>query len=145
MAVVKKTALVPYSAEAMYDLVADVEAYPRFLPWCGSATLHEAEGHMWTASIEIARGRVRKTFTTRNRMVPGETIEMHLLEGPFRRLEGDWRFQPLGDAGCKVCLDLEFEFSNRVMEKLIGPVFNEIANTLVDAFCKRAVQVYGKS
>jgi len=144
MAVVSKTALVPYSAQAMYDLVADVEAYPRFLPWCGSATLHETEGHEWKASIEIARGRVRKSFTTRNRMVPGETIEMHLLEGPFRRLEGGWRFQPLGDAGCKVCLDLEFEFSNLVMEKLIGPVFNEIANTLVDAFCKRAVQVYGK-
>ena len=96
------------------------------------------------ATIEIARGRIRKSFTTRNRMEHDRGIEMHLLDGPFRYLEGRWRFDGLGEQGCKVTLDMDFEFSNRLMKAIIGPAFEEIANSLVDAFCKRAVDVSGK-
>lgn len=128
----------------MFDLVADVASYPEFLPWCAAAhseSLTEDEDH---ASIEIARGRIRKSFTTRNILDRGRSIKMHLVEGPFRCLEGHWRFEPLGDAGCKVSLDMEFEFSSRMIEATLGRVFGEIANSLVDAFCKRAAQIYGK-
>jgi len=141
---VHKSAIVPYSPREMYDLVDDIESYPEFLPWCGSAQVLERTRDTVKASIEIARGAVHKTFTTLNRLQPGKMIEMRLVEGPFRRLEGFWRFDPLGEGGCKVRLDLEFEFAGRMMQMLIGPVFNQIANTLVDAFHQRAVEVYGK-
>lgn len=129
----------------MFDLVADVESYPEFLPWCGHAhseSLTEDEDH---ATVEIAKGGIRKSFTTRNLLDRGHSIKMHLVEGPFRRLEGIWCFEVLDESACKVSLNLEFEFSNRLVEATLGRAFGEIANTLVDAFCKRAVQVYGKA
>ncbi|RMG29126.1 MAG: type II toxin-antitoxin system RatA family toxin [Gammaproteobacteria bacterium] len=141
---VHKSAIVPYTPREMYDLVDDIESYPQFLPWCGGARVLERTRDTVRASIEIARGAVHKTFTTLNRVQPGKMIEMRLVEGPFRRLEGFWRFDPLGDSGCKVQLDLEFEFASRMMSMVIGPVFNQIANTLVDAFHQRAVEVYGR-
>ena len=141
---VQKSAIVPYSPEEMYALVDDIERYPEFLPWCGSARVLERAEDTVKASIEIAKGSVRKSFTTLNRLQPGKMIEMRLVEGPFRRLEGFWRFDPLGGSGCKVRLDLEFEFASRMMSLVIGPVFNQIANTLVDAFHQRAVEVYGR-
>ncbi|MDX1604611.1 MAG: type II toxin-antitoxin system RatA family toxin [Candidatus Competibacterales bacterium] len=143
MSVVNKSALVSYSPEQMYALVNDVEAYSRFLPWCRSSQVLERSEDRVKASIEIARGKVRKSFTTLNRMYPPERIELHLLEGPFSRLEGAWRFQPLQGGGCKVMLHLEFEFSNPLLRAAVGPVFNRIADTMVDAFCQRAKQVYG--
>ena len=129
----------------MFELVADVESYPKFLPWCGSAhseSLTEDEDH---ATVEIAKGRIRKSFTTRNLLDRGRSIKMHLVKGPFRHLEGVWRFEALSEAACKVSLTLDFEFSNRLVEATLGRAFGEIANTLVDAFCKRAVQVYGRA
>lgn len=142
MPVVHRNALVPYSPQQMFALVADVESYPRFLPWCSRATVHARDGDAIRASIEMARGPVRKTFTTRNTMTEGRQICVDLVDGPFRRLRGEWRFEPLRDSGCRVSLDLEFEFSNRLVQGVIGPLFNEIANSLVDAFCKRAVSLY---
>ncbi|MFN2309161.1 MAG: type II toxin-antitoxin system RatA family toxin [Gammaproteobacteria bacterium] len=141
---IHKSALVAYTPAEMFALVRDIESYADFLPWCRSARILWCEGDEVDACIEMAKGSLHKTFTTRNRHQPDKMIEMRLVEGPFKRLEGFWRFDPLGEAACKVSLDLEFEFANRMLSLMIGPVFSQIANTLVDAFQQRAVQVYGK-
>jgi len=140
---IQRTALVPYSADQMFALVDDIEAYPDFLPWCRSATVLSRDADEVRATIEIAKGSVRRSFTTLNRLQPGKMIEMRLIEGPFRHLQGFWRFEELEEGACKVSLDLEFEFSSRMVAMVVGPVFNQVANSLVDAFCKRAEQVYG--
>lgn len=127
----------------MFDLVNDVDAYPRFLPWCRSAGRHENSDGEVIATVELAKGRVHKSFTTRNRITPNESIEMYLMEGPFRHLQGEWRFRDFEGLGCKVSLELEFDFSSRTLAALVGPVFSHIANTLVESFCKRADQLYG--
>lgn len=142
MPTVNKSALVPYSAEQMFELVNDIESYPVFLPWCRSARVLAREGDEVHATIEIAKGRVRKTFETRNRLQRPERIELRLVEGPFSRLHGVWLFQPLRGDACKVSLDLEFDFSSLLMRATVGPVFNRIADTMVDSFCKRADRVY---
>ncbi|WJW76449.1 type II toxin-antitoxin system RatA family toxin [Thiohalobacter sp. IOR34] len=141
---IRRSALVPYTPEEMFALVSDIESYPRFLPWCRSARVLERKDDEVRATIEIAKGSLHKAFTTLNREQPGKMIEMRLVEGPFRRLEGFWRFDPLGEAACKVSLDLEFDFENRMLAMVIGPVFSQIADSLVDAFHQRAVEVYGK-
>ncbi len=143
MPVIKKSALLPYTAAQVYVLVEAVEDYPQFLPWCGAAHIIERGQDEVRASITIDHKGIRKAFTTQNRHQPGKLIEMRLVEGPFRLLEGFWRFEDLGSNGCKVSLDLEFEFSSKLIALAVGPVFNQIANTLVDAFCHRAKAVYG--
>ena len=140
---ISRSALVPYSAAQMYALVEDVESYPRFLPWCSDATLHWREGDELEGSVEIHRAGLRRRFRTRNRMRPGAAIEMRLVDGPFRHLEGEWRFQPLDENGSKVSLELEFEISGRLADRLLGAVFEEICNSLVDAFVRRADSLYG--
>ena len=143
MAKVQKNALVPYSAEEMYALVADVGSYPQFLPWCRAASLGvNADGSV-KATIEMAKGPLHRSFTTRNYLTKGERIEIHLVDGPFRQLDGTWHFDPRGEHGCRVALDLEFDFSSRLLRAVVGPVFHEIANSMVDAFCKRAASLYG--
>ncbi len=144
MPTINKSALVPHSAAKMYALVNDIEAYQDFLPWCGSSTVLSHGEDEIRASIDIAHGSLHKSFTTRNRLQPGKMIEMRLEKGPFRHLEGFWRFDELDENACKVRLDLDFEFSNRLVGMAMGPIFNQIANSLVDAFVKRAEQVYGK-
>lgn len=144
MTTVSRMALMPYSAGEMYDLVDNIEAYPRFLPWCKSATVLSRSDDEVRANLELSRGGINKSFTTCNRMQRNKIIEMRLVEGPFNHLEGFWRFEYLGDLACKVSLDLEFEFSSRLLSLTVGPVFNQIAGTLVDSFCQRAVDVYGK-
>lgn len=145
MPAINKSALVPYSAAEMYALVNDIESYADFLPWCGSAKLLSRDADEVRAEIQIAHGSLHKSFTTRNRLQADKMIEMRLEQGPFRHLEGFWRFEELGERSCKVRLDLEFEFSNRLVGMAFGPIFNQIANSLVDAFCRRAEQVYAKS
>ena len=145
MTTINKSALVPYKADVMFALVDDIEAYPQFLPWCDATTILERTEDEVRASIGISHSGFKKSFTTCNRNQAGKMIEMRLLEGPFRRLEGFWRFDELGDAGCKISLDLEFEFSNKLVGLAFGPVFSQIANSLVDAFCKRAKDLYGQS
>jgi ribosome-associated toxin RatA of RatAB toxin-antitoxin module len=140
---VNKSALVEHSAADMYALVDDIESYPQFLPWCRSTSVLSRDQNEVRATIEIARGNLSKSFTTRNCMQPYKTIEIHLLNGPFRRLEGAWRFQPLRESACKVSLDLEFEFANPVLRMAMGPIFSQIADSMVDAFCQRAREVYG--
>ena len=144
MTTIRKSALLPYSAEEMYSLVADIEAYPQFLPWCGGAHILTRVGDSVTAAIDIAYRGVHKTFTTRNDGHPVELMEMRLVEGPFKHLLGYWRFTPLDEHACKVSFELDFEFSSRMLGLVIGPVFQHIANGMVDSFRLRAVQLYGR-
>ena len=144
MATVNKSALVFYSAAEMYRLVEDIEAYPKFLPWCRSARILSQDETEVRATIEMAKGGVHKSFSTRNRMKRDQSIDIRLLEGPFKRLEGFWRFEPLRADASKVSLDMEFEFASTLLRMAVEPVFKQITNSLVDAFCKRAVDVYGK-
>jgi ribosome-associated toxin RatA of RatAB toxin-antitoxin module len=127
----------------MFALVDGIEAYPEFLPWCKSTRILSRSEDEVRATIELSKGGVEKAFTTCNRNQKNKMIEMRLIEGPFKRLEGFWRFDALGDDGCKVSLDLEFEFASRILGMVVGPVFSQIANSLVDAFQQRAVDVYG--
>ncbi len=142
MTSISKSALVPYSTDKMYDLVADVDSYEQFLPWCSrSRKLKETEDEI-TGQIEIKHSGLNKTFTTLNRMQKNKIIEMRLLEGPFKSLQGYWQFKTLDDNACKISLDLEFEFSSKLVGMAFGPVFSQMANTMVDSFCKRAADVY---
>jgi ribosome-associated toxin RatA of RatAB toxin-antitoxin module len=143
VAVVKKSALVQYSAGQMFDLVYDVGAYPQFLPWCRATQVISETAEQICGRIEVSRLGIHQTFSTCNRFERPGRMDISLLDGPFRRLNGGWRFTPLRADASKVELDLDFEFSGRLIDKAFGPVFNQIANTLVDAFCQRAQQVYG--
>ena len=144
MELIDRSALVPYSADEMYALVSDILAYPQFLPWCSGTQILSQEGGELSARIDFSVSGVSQSFTTRNQLQPGDDIAMQLVDGPFSTLEGRWWFEPLGDAGCKISLLLEYDFSSKMVSLVVGPVFNKIANTLVDAFQKRAVEVYGK-
>lgn len=145
MAHINRSALVPYSPEQMYRLVDDIPLYTQFLPWCRAACEYERDGDQVKASIEIAKGAVNKRFTTLNRLQKNKTIEMRLVDGPFKHLHGFWRFDELQPGACKVSLDLDFEFSSKILSLAVGPIFNQVANTLVDSFVERARKVYGKS
>lgn len=140
---VSRSALVPYSADDMYELVEDVDSYPEFLPWCNDVEVHFREGDVVEASLELHRGTLSKRFRTRNEMQPKESMQLSLVGGPFRHLKGEWRFKPLGDAGSKVSLDLEFEFESRALDLLVGAFFEDACNSLVDAFTERATVVFG--
>ena len=144
MTSIHKSALVPYSPAEMFALVDDVERYPEFLPWCRAARVLARGDDQVRARLSLSKSGVEKSFTTCNRNQKNKMIEIRLEEGPFRHLQGYWRFDALGGEGCKVSLDMEFEFSSRVLGLVIGPVFNQVANSLVDSFQKRAVDVYGK-
>lgn len=139
----KKSALVHYSAEQMFRLVKDVEAYPRFLPWCRSTRLLKSGEREICAELVVARLGIRQTFSTCNRFEENKWMRLELREGPFKRLRGKWIFLPLREGACKVELDLDFEFSGGFIDKAFGTVFQHAANTLVDSFCKRADEVYG--
>jgi ribosome-associated toxin RatA of RatAB toxin-antitoxin module len=146
MKTVHKSVLIWYSAEEMFALVTDVARYPEFLPWCDRASVVENDDTGMKAEIGIAFGGIHQTFTTRNEHVPGREVRMKLLDGPFSHLDGQWKFIPLGDErqrACKVELDLHYGFNNATLAALVGPVFDKIAGSLVDAFVKRAEQVYG--
>lgn len=145
MSTVSRSALIMHTAQQMYDLVADVESYPEFLPWCQSARIISAEGDAIEASLNLARGSLGYEFATRNRMTRNESIEMQLLKGPFSHLYGVWAFKALGDEGCRVSLDLEFELSNPILQATVGAVFGQAMNKMVDAFCQRADVLYGTS
>lgn len=143
MTTIRKSALVPYTAEQMYALVDDINAYSEFLPWCRTSEELSRTDEEVRASIEIAYSGLHKSFTTVNRLQHAKMIEMRLVEGPFKHLEGYWRFDGLGEEGCRVSLDLEFEFASKFLGMTVGPLFTQIANNLVDAFIKRAKQIHG--
>ncbi len=141
LTIIQRSAFVPYSAKQMFDLVNDVEQYPQFLPWCANAHIASQTEDQMEATVHIAKGLWRKAFTTLNNLVPHERIEMKLRQGPFRHLEGVWQFQHIS-TGCNVSFKLSFEFSNPLLAITLGPVFNQVAQSLVSAFTQRAHQVY---
>jgi len=146
MKTVKKSVLIWYSPREMYGLVTDVPAYPQFLPWCDHSSVLDSDDAGMTAEVGISFSGIRQTFTTRNLHVPDQQVAITLVNGPFSRLDGQWDFVPLGDnsqRACRVGLTLHYGFDNATLGKLVGPVFDKIAASLVDAFVKRAEQVYG--
>jgi len=144
MAVVQKSVLVGYSAEQMFALVDAVEEYPQFLPWCGGVEVKQRSESGLVATVNINFHGVHQSFTTENTNTPPTQMKMKLISGPFKHLDGTWIFKPLRENACKVEFDLHYEFSSKILEHLIGPVFSKIANSFVDAFCQRADHVYGK-
>jgi ribosome-associated toxin RatA of RatAB toxin-antitoxin module len=139
----RRSAIVPHSAERMFALVADVAAYPEFLPGCTRGQVLRDEGAETTASLSLSRGPFDATFTTRNTLVPPRQLTMELIDGPFKALHGQWTFTPLGDAGCRADLTVRFEFRSRAVDLLMGPAFERLCNEIVDAFVQRAASVYG--
>ncbi|CAM3879423.1 type II toxin-antitoxin system RatA family toxin [Xenorhabdus thuongxuanensis] len=139
---ISRSALVPYSVEQMYKLVNDVTSYPDFLPGCvGSRVLSSSNNEM-TASVEVSKAGISKTFVTRNTLFDNQRISMQLVDGPFRKLMGGWHFTPLSEDACKVELHLDFEFTNKLIELAFGKVFKELAGNMVQAFTQRAREVY---
>ncbi|KIH85370.1 type II toxin-antitoxin system RatA family toxin [Pseudomonas batumici] len=140
---IQRSALLPYPAQALYDLVNDVARYPEFLPWCSAAQVLESSDVLMRATLTVAKGGLSQHFVTRNTLVPGQSIEMNLDEGPFNQLHGIWVFKPLGAKACKISLDMTFDYAGPIVRATLGPLFNQAANTLVDAFCQRAKQLHG--
>jgi ribosome-associated toxin RatA of RatAB toxin-antitoxin module len=139
---IARSAIVEHSAAQMYALVEDLEAYPGFLPWCTAAVVHERRPGATRATLTLRVGGLRHSFTTQNENRPDEAIDMRLLEGPFRRFEGQWRFVSLSPQACRIEFSLRYEFSSRALGKLLSPLFDGIADSMVDAFVCRAAQVY---
>ncbi len=144
MITVERNALVGHGVQDLYSLVEDVEAYPEFLPWCSAAEVHSRVGSQAVVSLQIRYRGVRQRFTTRNTFTAGERIEMTLIDGPFRSLDGVWRFVPLDRQACRVELTLAYELGSPLLARVMGPTFNEIANTLVDAFVRRADTLHAR-
>jgi ribosome-associated toxin RatA of RatAB toxin-antitoxin module len=140
---VVKSVLVAYTPAEMFTLVDGVEHYPSFLPWCGGSELHSRDESITEATIHICYLQVKQQFSTCNTKRFPEFMALKLKDGPFRALDGEWRFKALGDAACKIEFRLRYEFSSSLLAKLLGPVFGHIADTLVDAFVRRAEEVYG--
>ena len=143
MAEVNKSVLVAHSASRMFALVDQVEKYPEFLPWCGSSELMFRDRHITRATLHINYRGIRQRFSTENLKNEPELMQIKLIEGPFKTLQGSWRFTDFSGHGCKVELNLHYEFSSHLLERLVGPVFEYIANSLVDAFVRRAQSIYG--
>jgi coenzyme Q-binding protein COQ10 len=134
---------VPYSPEQMYGLVADVERYPEFLPWCLAAKIRQREGSVIFADLVIGFRMVRERFTSRVALQPGHRIDVSYAEGPFRYLENHWIFEPTADGGCVIDFHVDFEFKNRMLQKIITVLFNEAVRRMVAAFESRARALYG--
>ena len=140
---VNQSVLVEFAPEQMFTLVDAVEDYPTFLPWCGGTELIHRDTATTRATISINYRGIRRSFTTENLKHEPVSMRIRLIEGPFRKLDGSWHFTRLGGRGCKIEFRLHYEFAGRLLDRLISPVFHHIASTLVDAFVKRARQVYG--
>lgn len=143
MAVVEKSVLIERSVAQMFELVDQVEDYPEFLPWCGGTELIERTENKTVARIYINYHGAKANFSTENDKVFPHWMNIRLRDGPFKRMDGGWRFTPLGDNACKVEFRLHYEFSNKLLEKLLGPVFNHIASTFVESFVKRVKHIHG--
>jgi ribosome-associated toxin RatA of RatAB toxin-antitoxin module len=143
MTVVQKSALIKYSAQQMFDLVNDIEAYPKFLPWCGGSRIITRQNDVVEAELLIAKSGFKKYFSTRNKIDEGRRMTISLLNGPFSSMEGAWDFMPLREDASKISLHLEFEMSGKLASLAFGAVFNQICNTMVSSFTARAKEVYG--
>lgn len=140
---IARSALVEHAVGEIYALVEAIEAYPQFLPWCVSARVSERTSDRTVATLEVGMRGVRQSFTTENLKFPDQGMEMHLLEGPFKAFSASWRFTPLGTRAAKIEFVLAYEFSSAILARLLEPVFEHIADTMVDAFIRRADAIYG--
>lgn len=143
MTKIRKHANVSYSAEQMFALVNDIKSYPEFLPWCTKTDILETKGDYLIASVSVAMGKIKQSFTTENEIKTNASISMKLVEGPFKSLIGHWQFNDNADNGCSILFDMEFEFKNKIMKHAFGAAFKKITDSMVDAFVKRARAVYG--
>jgi len=139
---INKKAVVKFSANQMYKLVNDIEAYPSFLPWCTDANIINDSKDSLTASVSISIGRIKKIFTTLNTMQQDISIDMKLIKGPFKKLNGSWEFENNNNGGSTVSLVMEFEFKNKLLKYTLGGAFKKITDSLVDAFISRANDIY---
>ena len=139
---ISRSALVPYTAAQMYDLVNDIDRYPEFVPWCNDSTSALLADDQKQATLFFARGKIKTSFTTKNTLARGKCIEMELVDGPFKHLRGDWKFTDIEDHGSRVQLELEFELSNRLLRLTLESFFNQICERLVNAFVQRANDMY---
>ena len=144
MAEISKSVEVLYSADEMYTLVNDIESYPSFLPWCNDTRVFRQSDRKLSATLELAIGRIRQSFSTENTMEPGRLISMRLIKGPFKQLAGTWKFDQIDNNKCRVELHMHFEFKNRILKLSLEGIFNRIMDTLVESFVNRAIQVYGQ-
>jgi len=142
MHTVKRSVIVPYTPEQMFDLVSNVAKYPEFMPWCGGAEILNQDDSGMTASIMIRIARISQSFTTQNTHDYPNRIHLELVDGPFSSLTGDWTFTALGEDGCKIDFVMQYEFSSRALEMVIGPIFNRIATSFIDSFTQRANELY---
>lgn len=140
---VDKDILVPYTPSQMYDLVNDIEQYPLFLPWCPKTEVHKRDESIIQATVFVAKGNIQQAFTTQNSLKLDEEVHMQLVSGPFKHLEGWWRFSPRGEAKTKVSFKLQFEFSNKLVQMVFGQVFHKITEKMLQAFVERAEDIYG--
>jgi ribosome-associated toxin RatA of RatAB toxin-antitoxin module len=141
---VVRSAIVEHSAAQVYKLVEDIEQYPSFLPWCLAARVHERSADSTRATLTIGMPGLRQSFTTRNANKAGQSIDMQLVEGPFKQFSAAWRFHPLSPSACRIEFTLRYEFSSRTVARLLEPLFDQIAGTMVDAFTKRADALHGR-
>ena len=141
---IARSAIVEFSAQQMYDLVEDIESYPQFLPWCAGAHVRERTAGRTVATLDVGMPGVAQSFTTENTNVPGKSIDMRLLHGPFRKFDAHWKFAPLGPGGAKIEFAIAYEFADLILAVALDPLFEGIAGTMVDAFTRRAERVYGK-
>jgi len=143
MPVISRSALVMHSVEEMYQLINDILAYPSFIPDCGDSKIISQNGNTITAALLVSKGGVKKWFTTQNTLVDNQQIILNLVDGPFNKLIGSWTLKSLSDQACKISLDLDYEFSNKIFDLAFGRVFNHLTNSMVQAFTERAKEVYG--
>jgi ribosome-associated toxin RatA of RatAB toxin-antitoxin module len=140
---ISRSALVMFSVEQMYQLINDIEAYPQFIPDCGDSKIISQDQNEMTAGLLVAKGGLKKWFTTKNTLISNSAIKMTLVDGPFKSLTGSWQLTELSEEACKISLHLEYEFSSKVFDLAFGRVFNSLANNMVQAFTQRAKDVYG--
>lgn len=143
MPTVNRSAMVRHTPQKMFDLVNDFERYPEFLPGCRHARLIERDSEQLVGEMTLGRAGIEQSFTTRNELFEPERIELSLVSGPFKRLHGRWQFTPMGEDACKVSLEMEFEFANRLLGMAFGRLFQQVAGQLVNAFTRRADDIYG--
>lgn len=141
---VSRSAIVEHSAESLYALIEDIESYPTFLPWCRAASVQSRIENRTVATLSVGLRGIKQSFTTENRNTPGRAIQVRLVEGPFRHFAANWRLTPLGPHAVRVEFAMVYEFSNRLLARLLEPLFSQIADTMVDAFVRRADALYAR-
>jgi ribosome-associated toxin RatA of RatAB toxin-antitoxin module len=143
MAEISKITVVPYTVSEMYALVNDIESYPAFLPWCTAAKILSQQDESLTATISLALGKIKQSFTTENTMRDGSRIDMRLIEGPFKHLSGCWKFNSEDKQSCHIYLHMNYEFKSKIIKYTLGKAFYIVVDTLVESFVQRAQQIYG--